>query len=231
VTEVLAKEGDLVRVGQPILRLTSVTAEEEQAVHRVERDRFETAARGAREASDPALVFDAERRRDSAEAALQSDAARGEQLVVRSPISGRVLTPRLADLRGAAVSAGTLLVEVGDTRTLRADLGVSERLFEDLRPGDPVQAMLPGRPLDSARGTIQSVSSATFEQSPTARTEREPPPPGLYPDKFIAVAVFDNRDGSLVPGMAGRAKVFAKRTSPASNAWHILRRWLQTIFW
>jgi putative peptide zinc metalloprotease protein len=230
VTEVLAGEGDLLRAGQPIVRLVSAGAAADRAVHRVEKDRFAMAARSAREASDPALAYEADRRSASLDEALESDAARTERLVLRSPIGGRLLTPRLGDLRGTTLAAGTLIAEVGDTRTLRANLAVSERLLEYLAPGEAVVAIFPGRPLAAAHGVIQSISAATLDQSRTA-TAHEPAAPSAIPDKFTAVAVFDNRDGSLVPGMTGSAKIYARRASYVSRAWAILRRWVQTIFW
>ena len=91
--------------------------------------------------------------------------------------------------------------------------------------------MLPGRSLSPAYGTIASLSAATLEQPSTARGDLEPAPPGTFPDKFVAVAVFDNRDGSLVPGMVGKARVYSRHAAPVSNLGRILRRWIQTLFW
>jgi multidrug efflux pump subunit AcrA (membrane-fusion protein) len=230
VIDVLAREGDLVAPGQPLLLLSSASAEAAGAAHGIERERREREAGGARGTGQPGRAFEAEIRQASMESALASDAARHDQLVVKSPVNGRVLTPRLEDLRGTYVAKGTVLAEVGDTRRLRADIQISERLLDDLAPGETVVAMLPGRPLASARGQIVSVSPATLSHPVTA-TADEPIPPGLFPEKFVAVAVFDNGDGSLMPGMAGKAKIYARRASPLSNLWRLMRRWLQTIFW
>jgi putative peptide zinc metalloprotease protein len=231
VTEVLVREGQAVAPGQPVFRLASPSADAEHDAEDAMRSRFAGRARGARQASSAAETAAAERLERSAETAVEAAAARRDLLTVRSPIAGRVLTPRVEDLVGRSVPAGTLLAEVGDTRTLRADIAVSERRLDDLAPGERVTALLAGRPFPVARGTVRSVSAATAAQPATSGGEAEPAPPGEIPDKFVAVAIFENPDGSLLPGMAGRAKIYSKRTSPLASTARMLRRWLQTVFW
>jgi len=94
-----------------------------------------------------------------------------------------------------------------------------------------VTALLQGRPFPIAHGTVRTVSAATAAQPATASGDLDPAPPGEVPEKFVAVAVFENPDGSLLPGMAGRAKIYSKRTSPLASMARVLRRWLQTVFW
>ena len=231
IAEVLAREGDLVAAGQPLFRLRSAAAEADDTGHRVQRVRFEKEASSARVEGSAADAFEAERRQTSVASAIESDASRRELLTVRSPIAGRILTPRVADLLGSTVPAGALLAEVGDCRQLRANLEVSERRLDDLRTGQDVSAMLPGRPLKTVRGRVLSISSATLEQPVTASAGLDPVLPSLRPDKFVAVAVFDNPDGALRPGMVGKAKLYAERSSPFGIAFRVLRRWVQTIAW
>jgi len=231
VSEVLVREGQVVRAGQTVFRLSSPSAEADHAAGGALRARFESQARGARQASSASETMTAERMERSAQSALDAASARRDRLTVRSPIDGRVLTPRVEDLLGRSVPAGSVLAEVGDTRTLRADIAVSERLLDDLAPGETVQAMLPGRPFPTARGTVRSISSATAAQPATAGGEVEPPPPGAFPDKFVAVTVFENADGSLLPGMTGKAKIYSKRTSPLASIVRLVRRWVQTVIW
>ncbi len=231
LTRVLVNEGDLVAAGQPIFQLESVLADADGAGHRAQRVRYEREAGGARVGSFAADTFEAERRQASAASAIESDTARRELLTVRSPIAGRILTPRLADRQGSAVEKGALLAEVGDCSQLRADLEVSERRLDELRAGQKVSAMLPGRPLATVRGRVLSISSATLEQPVTASAGLDPVLPSQRPDKFVAVAVFDNADGSLRPGMAGKAKVYSERSSPLGIVFRVLRRWVQTIAW
>ena len=124
VAEVLAGEGDLVEAGQPLFRVVSAATEEERGRLTAQRNRFRSSSTSGRAASDPGLVFQSERRASSADAAPERGISESD-LVVRSPISGRILTHRPADLMGRFVSAGALLAEVGDCRKMTADIGVS----------------------------------------------------------------------------------------------------------
>ncbi|MGE5276546.1 MAG: efflux RND transporter periplasmic adaptor subunit [Acidobacteriota bacterium] len=231
VAEVLAGEGDAVAPGQPLLRLSSPAAQAEALELRAERGRLEKQESRARGGSDAADVYVAQRRGASVDSALASDAARREQLLVRSPIAGTVLTRRLQDLEGRLVVVGTPLVQVGDCRKLLADLDFTERRLDEIAQGEPVSAMLPGRPLRPAHGRIVSVSAATLAQPATPTSAADPSAPGARPERFVARAEFDNADGTLRPGMAGKSKIYGRRASPLSNVWRVFRRWLQTVVW
>ncbi|HTO75637.1 MAG TPA: efflux RND transporter periplasmic adaptor subunit [Thermoanaerobaculia bacterium] len=231
VAEVLASEGDIVAAGQPVFRLESPALAARGLEFSAERRYLEKEANRARGASDPAVAYAAERRGASVESELASDRARSDRLVVRSPLTGSILTPRLADWKGRHVVAGTTLAEVGDTRRLRADLDFSERRLEDVRIGGDVSAMLPGRPLRPAHGKIVEVSAATLEHPATPSSMADPSAPPARPDRFVARAEFDNADGSLRPGMTGLAKISGPRVSLLVNVVRILKRWLQTVLW
>ncbi len=231
VAEVLAGESDRVAAGQPVLRLESPAVTAEGIALEAEGRRLDGEARSARGSGLAAGAYVAERRGDSVASALRSDAARRELLAVRSPIAGTILTRRLGDLKGRFVASGVTLAEVGDCRRLQADLDFSERRLDDVQPGAPVWAMLPGRPLRPARGRIIEVSAATLAQPATASGQTDPAAPSARPDRFVARAEFDNADGSLRPGMVGEAQILGPRASPLSNLWRVLRRWLQTVVW
>ena len=230
VVQVLAHEGQVVRAGDPILRLESPEAQSEGVALEAERRRLEKVASRSRDEGVASRVFAAERRGASVESALKSDAARRERLVVRSPIAGTVLTPRLEDAQGSFVTAGELLAEIGDCRRMRADLDFTERRLSDVQTGAEVSAMLPGRPLHPAHGRVVAVSAASMDLPPTA-SNVDPAGPPLKPDRFVARAEFDNADGSLRPGMAGRANIVGPRSSPLASLWRVLRHWTQTVIW
>ncbi len=231
VAQVLLREGDRVGVGQPVLRLESPAVAADARADEAERKRLEGLAGQARVSSQAAGVYAAERQSASIRSALESDSARQARLVVRSPIAGTILTPRLQDLEGRFVAAGTVLAEVGDCRKLQADLAFSERRMDDVHPGAAVSAMLPGRPLRPVTGKVVEVSPATLAQPATVSARVGPAPPHTRPDQFVARAEFDNPDGSLRPGMTGRAKISGPRASPLVNLLRMLRRWIQTLVW
>lgn len=232
VAEVLAREGDRVEAGQSIFRIVSPASDEERDRLIARKERFERKSSSSRDASDPAMVFQSERRASSADAALQSSESRRKNLEVRSPIAGRILTPRTTDLTGRYVTEGTLLAEVGDCRRMTADVGVSERFLEYLRTGAPVTALVRMASARARKGSIESISSATEGQPATASATRsEPAAPTAMPGRFMARAVFDNSDGALLPGAAARVKIHLARESYVSRASSVSWRWLRTLFW
>ena len=226
----LAQEGERVAAGQPIFQLVSPASAEERVRLASARERMQSEASRGRATGEAGRVFESESRGASIDAALRSGLVREERLVVRSPIAGRILTPRLRDLEGRAVPVGSVLAEVGDDRKLAADLPVSERLFDDLVPNASVSALFRGHPAP-VRGTIVSVAPAALAQPATASPGSDPAAPRALPEQFVALAVFDNPDGSLVAGMAGRAKIQGRRASYASRAWRVLKRWAQSTIW
>ena len=230
VAESLVEMGDRVEAGQPLFRLVSPAADEETARLSVERARLHGEAGRAREDAQADKVYQVERQSGSVEAALESGQAREERLTVRSPIAGRVLTPYLRDLAGRSVPAGTLLAEVGQIDRLRAELPVTERLLDDLEPEAPVSALFRGR-LSPARGNVVSISPATLDVPATSRNGAEPAAPRERPEQFVALTVFENPDGSLIPGMVGRAKIYGRRASYAARTWRVLKRWVQSVAW
>ncbi len=230
VAESLVELGDRVQAGQPLFRLVSPAAEEETARLSSERSRLQGETGRAREGAEAGKVFTLERQSGSVQAAIESGQAREDRLTVRSPISGRVLTPYLRDLVGRSVPAGTVLAEIGRVDQLRAELAVTERLLDDLEPKAPVRALFKGR-LAPANGMVVSISPATLAAPATSRDGSEPAAPHEHPEQFVALTVFENQDGSLIPGMVGYAKIYGRRASYLARSWRVLKRWVQSVAW
>ncbi len=230
VEEVLRRESDAVEPGQPVFRISSPDRRASEARFVGERGRYERAASAARSESNSREVLEASINGAAASAGLASEQARAQRLTVSSPIRGRVLTPRIEDLQGSTVLAGTLLAEVGDSRMLVADLPITERLVGDISVGSSVRAFLPEEPMTVVAGRIVRISVATMDRPRTA-TFADPAAPPERPDRFAAVAEFDNSDGKLRPGALVRAKIYGERASYAGRAWRLLRRWLHRMVW
>jgi putative peptide zinc metalloprotease protein len=231
VERVLVSEGDNVAAGAELLRIVNLAAQAESARFSAESARMAGRESAARQAGDAWGVAEAEGLRTAAAAGLEMAVVEQNRLSIKSPIVGRVLTARPADLVGNFVTAGRPLLEVADCSKLVAELPVSERLLDDLAVGAPVRALLGQRPTRPVRGTIVRISPATLDQPVTARGLKDPPRPSSRPDRFVALTVFDNADGALRPGDLARAKIYAARASVLSRGWRVLRRWLQTIVW
>jgi multidrug efflux system membrane fusion protein len=176
------------------------------------------------------MMFQSASRASAAQTALETAEYRQGVLVVRSPIAGRILTPRPEDLEGRYVAAGFNLAEVGDCRKMVAEVPVSERLLEYLKAGSPVTAQIQTRPMKSYYGAVATISPATMEQPATA-DGKDPIAPSVNPDRFIVRAVFDNADGALLPGAAASVKIGSAREGFASRAWNLVWRWLRSIVW
>jgi len=231
VERVFVSEGDNVAAGAELLRIVNPAAQAESARFSAESARMSGRESAARQAGDARAVAEAEGLRTAAAAGLEQAVGAQNRLSIKSPIVGRVLTARPADLVGNFVTAGRPLLEVADCSKLFAELPVSERLLDDLAVGAPVRALLGQRPTRPVRGTIVRISPATLDQPVTARGLHDPPRPSTRPDRFVALTVFDNADGALRPGDLARAKIYAARASVLSRGWRVLRRWLQTIVW
>jgi multidrug resistance efflux pump len=208
VIAVLARESDAIDSGAMLFQVSSPEVEAGAAHFVAEEARLLHAASAARELSAADQVYATERRYASAQASLANEDARRVRLAVRSPIPGRVLTPRLEDLEGRFVASGTLLAEVGDCRQMIAELPVSERLLGDLEIGAEVRALADDRPLRPIHGKVARISPATAEHPKTTRGLEDPTAPPERPDQFVAMAVFENAQGELRPGTQVRAKIY-----------------------
>jgi putative peptide zinc metalloprotease protein len=231
VTQVLVSEGDRVEKGQVIARLASPAAEEGVQRLKAEEQLFRKESSRNRALSNAALAYQADRRADSAESALEGAESRRELLAVRSPIAGVVLTHRPQDLTGRFVVEGTDLLEIADTRRMAVDVNVSERLFPYLRVGQIARALVRTDPLRSHVGKLASISAMTAGAPGTATAEQAPPAPSEYPDAIRAVAVFENGDGKLVPGASAQVKIKTRRESYGSRIGKIVWNWLRTNLW
>lgn len=231
VAEVLLREGDEVVRGQPVFRLESAAVDESAARLDAERERFSAGSGRGRDSADASQVFEAERQLSAVDAGIRNAAARRSDLVVRSPISGRILTPRLQDMIGRQVPRGTQLAEVGDCKTMVAEVAVTERHLEYLQPNAPVTALVRTRPTKAYRGSITRISPATLEQPATAKAGQDPAAPLSRPDRFVALARFDNAEGALLPGAAAKVKIRSHREPYALRWWSVFWRWLRSVVW
>ncbi len=230
VTKVLVHEGQMVKSGDPLFSVSSpaVVAEAQRSL--VERDLQARKTSANRALSNAAMAYQSASRAGAAQTALDTAEYRRGYLLVRSPIAGRILTPRPEDLEGRYVAAGFTLADVGDCRKMVAEVPVSERLLEYLSMGSPVSAQIQTRPMKTYSGVVENLSPATMEQPVTA-DGKDPAAPSVNPDRFVVRAVFQNSDGVLLPGAAAKVKIRAAREGFASRAWSLLWRWIRSIVW
>ena len=230
VTEVLVREGDPVERGQVLFRLVSPTLEADAGRSRAQEERFAKKSSADRASANPGLAFQSNSLAEAAQSALKTAEYRKDFLQIRSPIAGRVLTSRTQDLEGRLVPAGQTLIRIGDCRKMVAQAEVSERFLEYLKVDSPVKALVKAQSARSWRGSVASISPATAGQPETVGI-RAPRAPSIQPDRFIAMVVFDNGDGRLLPGAEASLKISSARASYLSRAGSVLWRWLRSIIW
>jgi putative peptide zinc metalloprotease protein len=230
VTKVLVHEGQLVERGQPLFRVASPAVEAETQRSLAQRELHAGKSSGNRAVANAMMTFQSASRAAAAQTALETARYRQDFLIVRSPIAGRVLTSRPEDLEGRYVGSGFTLAQVGDCRKMIAEVPVSERLLEYLSAGASVTAQVQTRPMKNYAGAVATISPATIEQPQTA-DGKDPVAPSTSPDRFVARAIFDNADGSLLPGAAARIKIRSARAGFASRAFSLVWRWLRSIVW
>jgi putative peptide zinc metalloprotease protein len=231
VEAVLADESDRVKEGDVLFRMSSSSREDAVARFSASKARAAGSARAALAAGEASVFHAGQSHALAAQAALASEEASLERLTVKSPLTGLILTPRMKDAEKRFVTAGTLLAEVGDCSRLVAALPFSERFLDEIQIGAPVSAYTVQRPLSPIHGTVKRISPAAQGQPKTAAEGVDPALPGDSPERFVALAFFDNPGETLRPGATVRAKISGSRRSYAARGWRVLKRWLRTVFW
>jgi multidrug resistance efflux pump len=154
-------------------------------------------------------------------ARLQEEARYLEQLqgrvLVHSPVSGVVITPRLKERAGQYVREGELLCTVEEPSRLEAEVTLAEQDVPRVRAGQEVGLKARALP---------------FETLP-ARVDRVAPAAGRG-DVTGVVTVYcglGGVPGELRPGMTGHARVYTGRRSLAAIGLDRALRYLRTEFW
>lgn len=211
VAEIDAAEGQKVVAGQRIAVLRDLELETEaararsqyqQAVARSQQARLRYASFGGAEQERQRLR--------EMQASLQEQSKR---LVIESPISGTIATPHLADLAGSYLTAGTLIAEVVDTSSMRADIYVPEAEIDKLEHISSTALRMDAhwKPVPVEFESMGIVSSEMEKGlMPPAKFK------GMHPPVYYVVRMrVPNPDGSLSAGMTGTARVYGERRSTA----------------
>ena len=214
VTRVLAREGQSVAAGQPLVELSNLQLQSAAA----------GAAADLRAASDQVNVAllrygdygPAEYKRQGM--AEQSGTLAGQLALLRvtSPIPGVVVTPRLDDLLGAYLESGAEIAEVADPSTMTARIYIAEFGMRDVRIGSQVRLRPESRAVPLT-ATLSAVAPASAPVEPGLIPEDQLK--GITPPRFYIGRALLTNPGTLKEGMTGTAKIFVTRRSIAGFAW------------
>jgi multidrug resistance efflux pump len=143
------------------------------------------------------------------------------KLVVYSPVSGVVTTPRLREKIGQHFPEGELIGLVEDPGSLEAEIRLDERSVRRVGEFQLVALKARGFPLESIPAHIRRLApAATTPEANTAMTSH--------------VTVFcdlDHPDPRLAPGMGGYARIYTGRRPVGSILLDRLLRHLRTEYW
>jgi len=217
IDRVFVREGSVVERGAPIAHLRDDEL-------RAQRD----AATAEVSAADRAAAMAASRG-DAAEERLQrlrADVLRrdvsllDEQInsaVVRSPVSGVVLTPRPEERVGTRADAGDLLAIVGRTDSLELEFGVEQREITRVRLGSEVRLRVDALPQRTFSGRVVSIGALPATDSANVT--------------FPVRAMVGNNGGLLRPGMAAYARVLTAPTSVLGRVTRGPVRAMRLLWW
>jgi len=203
VTSVLAGEGQAVVAGQTLVELSNLQLQSAAAA--AEAD-LRIASAEANQALLSYKDFGAAeyRRRETSE--RQRELANQLALLrIRSPIAGIVVTPRLQDLLGTHLEAGTQIVEVADMSTMRARIYIPEFGMREVRLGARVRIEPDSRFLPVS-ATLISVAPAPAEAAVGLLPKEQLK--GINPPRFYVGSALVQNTGELKEGMSGTAKIF-----------------------
>ncbi len=231
VEAVNVREGDRVGPGHALARLSSRAVESRIQELTARRSGFEGRASLGREIASAADSTEFESRAGAAASALKASEALRAALLVRAPAGGTILTHRPQDLLGSSVAVGTPLFTIGDVRTLRIEIPVTERLLRSLRVGEPVLVHIPAFPFRRFRAKVSSISAAAETMPATSHAPDEPLRIAELPERFVAVAYLDNGNGALASGMTAQVKLIGPRRAYLVQWWNIFYHWTRRIFW
>ena len=227
LTGVFVREGEEVKAGAVVARLSNLSLQSE---YEDARAKYLLASQ---EANAAALRFrgygEAIQERARLNARVGQLAGMTEELDLRSPIAGAVVTPKVGDLLGAYLTAGQELLEIADLRTLRARVYISEFDVSKIRQGAPAKLQVEGR-IRKWDTRAEYVAARPTEKLPVGDSEE-----GLRglngPHFFLVDLLADNADGTLRPGMTGVARVYGRRRSLGGLGWEWMANFWGRKIW
>lgn len=143
-------------------------------------------------------------------------------LILRSPIRGKIATPRVEEKNGKFLERGGIFCKVIAVDRVKIEIPVREYYVPDLQKGQKVKLKLDAYPTSTFEGAVERVSPAISHRVEALE--------GTYTE-FLATAIIPNPDGKLLPGMRGDAKILAAEYSVAGRILRELRRWIQSRIW
>jgi putative peptide zinc metalloprotease protein len=227
VTRVYADEGQQVAAGAPLVQLRNIALDSKLA-----RSQSELAIATGRATAAILHYADfgsAEQERARLTHQTGAYASEAARLEVSTPIAGVITTPRVSDQLGRYVVEGAVLAEVADVSRLRARIYVSEFDMYKMKEEAPARLQVDGMVGRHDARTV-AVAPISSEISPglidLSRYQGQ-----RAPRFYVFDLLVDNTSGLMKPGMAGTARVYGRRRSPAGLALQQVEDFLGRKMW
>jgi putative peptide zinc metalloprotease protein len=132
------------------------------------------------------------------------------------------MTPFMKEKLGTFLDKGATFCEIADVSKVKAEIPVIEYYIHDVRIGQDVELKLDAYPMETFHGQVQQIGSAIANRVESIE--------GTFAE-FRVTVVVNNRDGRLIPGMKGYAKILGDRYSIAGRIAREVWRWIKSSIW
>ena len=140
-----------------------------------------------------------------------------EKLLIHSPTSGLVVTPRVKEKVGQYFEEGDLICEIAEPAVLEAEILLSEQQVARVRLSQTVQLKARALPFRTFQAKVDRIA-----------------PSASIGDVQSSVTVYcrlENSDAALRPGMSGYARNYGERRPIGAIAIDRILGFLRTEFW
>lgn len=145
-----------------------------------------------------------------------------QKLLLKSPVTGMVVTPVLHEKMGTFMPKGSLFCVVFDVQKTKTRISVSEYDIDDVKIGQRVLMKLDAYPSGTFEGQVERIAPAVRETIEALE--------GTFAT-FDVDVVIPNPEGKILPGMHGDAKILAQRNSIAGRIARELFRGTKALIW
>jgi RND family efflux transporter MFP subunit len=231
VQKVFVREGEEVKAGQvlAVLENSDISADVQSLTQQLAL--ASSSLRNSQDRSDFSQAAQVVRDRGRLKQELSVARKKMQELEIRAPIDGVVVTSNVDQEAGQYLSAGDELARVVDRSTMKARILVQDRELPDVQPGAAAQVKVLSFPYRTYSGHVDKILPAAAPDHPVAQTEKLERL-GQELANFVAVEMdISNPDGSLREGMTGIAKISGPRHSLAWQAGRATWRWVRSQFW
>lgn len=218
IADSLSRAGEKVSEGQTVARMDDKELKLELRRVRSQREDWNRQYRQALATLNQAESRILKARVDQADARLALFENRLQQVDLRAPFAGIIISGDLSRSLGARVEKGELLFEIAPLEEYRIVLLVEESDIDDIREGQQGRVILTAQPGQKIPFVIQNISTVLDSKQASGvafRTE------GLVQGDFSL----------LRPGMEGVARVTVGQRSLGWILFHDLADWIRLFTW